>query len=162
VDEPDIGDFTPLLDLVMTSWNWRWAPSPAVQLEVAKILLAAGANPDRPGGRDMLAPQREGLSPLMAAAHAKRFELATLLLEHSRTPASASKLGYNVIHLVFLDQNLQQFNMRLDDAARAFIELAASKGVDPAAPLGELGTLKDVAQRAGAIELAKFFGGLQG
>lgn len=161
VDEPDIGDYTPLLDLVMTSWYFRWAPSPAVQLEVAELLLDAGADPDRQGGRDTLAPQREGLSPLMAAANAKRFELARLLLERSSNPAATHKLGYNLVHLVFLNQNLQQFNLRLDDQAKAFIELAVHKGVDPAAPLGEMGTLKDIAERAGAIDLARFLAGLK-
>ncbi len=160
VDQPDVGDYTPLHDLVLTAWNWRWAPSPAVRLEVAKLLLDAGANPDRLGGRDMLAPHREGMSPLMVAAHAKQYELAKLLLERSKNPTATTKLGYNLIHLVFLDLNMQQFDLRMKDDAKAFIELAVSKGVDPGAKVGDAGSMKEIAQRSGAIELAKFFSGL--
>lgn len=156
VDEPDVGDFTPLLDLVELSWAWRWAPTPEVQLEVAKLLLDAGADPDRLGGKNMLAQKREGLSPLMAAVNAKRFDLAALLLERSKNPAATHKLGYNLIHFVFLDRNLGQFDLRMKDDARAFIEFAVAKGVDPSASLEGVGTLKEVAQRAGAIELSKF------
>ncbi len=36
------------------------------------------------------------------------------------------------------------------------VELAVSKGIDPLAPLGESGTLKEIAEQIGAIDAARF------
>jgi hypothetical protein len=37
-----------------------------------------------------------------------------------------------------------------------FLKLAVSKGIDPLAPLGESGTLKEIAEQIGAIDAARF------
>jgi len=55
----------------------------------------------------------------------------------------------------------RQVHFNLSPEGRAFVTLAVSKGIDPLAPIGESGTLKDMAEQTGAIDTARFLAGLK-
>jgi len=153
-DQTDKGGDTPLSVLIYNA-NAYWGATPPETLNaVAKVLLEAGANPD---ARNM-----KGWSPLQTAVLQKRFDTATLLLEHSKNPASTTKEGLNLIQLAFLSQDKQQFYFKLDEPTRAFVTLAVSKGVDPNQKTEGMGTMKEIAQQSGAIDVAQFLSSLKG
>ena len=152
----DVNGDTALHDLVMSNvQQFGRGPSPQVQADVLKALLDAGANVDAMNRPTLIGGQ--GMSPLMLAVVWKQWALATAMLEHTKNPAQATASGFNLIHLVFLmPQNMQQFDLTLRPDAATFIKAAASKGVDPNAKVGEMGSMKEIAQQNGAIELAQF------
>ncbi len=117
-------------------------------MPIIQLLLDAGADPD--------AQTFEGLTPAMLALRAKMYDVAGALLERSKNPNLTDKKGYNLIHHALLVPGLNQFNLGLTDDIRAFIELAASKGVDPMQPVGAGDTLVSLAEQNGAIDLAQF------
>lgn len=114
---------------------------------LVEILLDTGADPDLPNYR--------GLSPLMLALQQRQFGVARLLLDQSKNPGMTVEPGFNLIHLVFLNSSMNQFELRLDEEREAFIRAAVARGVNPLAPVDGMGTLKDIAERNGAIELAR-------
>ena len=118
------------------------------RLEVGKILMASGADPD--------IANREGTTPLMLAVSARQFTLATEMLNRSKAPAALDGNGMTLVHLAFYVALSQQVSFNLTPEGRAFITLAVGKGVDPLAPIGASGTLKDLAEQVGAIDVARF------
>ena len=152
-DQADVWGNTPLHELILTPVGWGRPIPKEEYAAIAKALLDAGANPD--------AQNKGGLSPLMAAASAKKFDLATLFLEHSKDPKGVTKDGYNLVHLTFLDPTMSQFNLNITPDVQTFVQAAVNKGVDAQQPIGEMGTLKQIAEKNGAIDMARFFSGLQ-
>jgi antitoxin component YwqK of YwqJK toxin-antitoxin module len=155
VDQADRVGNTPLNELVRNSLNYYLGGTPPETVfAVSKILIDAGANPDT--------QDREQWSALMTAVLYKKFDVATLLLEHSKNPAATSKEGLNLVQLAFLSPDKQQFYMKLDDATKAFVTLAVSKGVDPNQKAGDMGSMKEIALQSGAIDVAQFLSSLKG
>jgi antitoxin component YwqK of YwqJK toxin-antitoxin module len=113
-----------------------------------QALTAAGADPD--------AQTNQGLTATILALQAKMYDVAGALLEKSLKPGQTDRNGLNVIHHAFIVAGLNQVNLDLPDDRRAFVELAVSKGVDPAEPLGDAGSLVAIAEQNGAIELAQY------
>jgi ankyrin repeat protein len=98
-------------------------------MPMIQMLLDAGGDPD--------AQTYEGLTPAMLALQARMYDVAGALLERSKNPGQPDKQGLNLIHRAFLVPGMNnQFSLELTDDIRAFVELAASKGVDPRAPIG--------------------------
>jgi antitoxin component YwqK of YwqJK toxin-antitoxin module len=118
------------------------------RLEVGRILMESGADPD--------VANREGTTPLMLAVSARQFALATEMLSRSKAPAVADRNGMNLVHLAFYVPLSRQVIFSLTPEVRAFVTLAASRGVNPLAPIGSSGTLKDLAEQVGAIDVARF------
>jgi hypothetical protein len=121
-------------------------------LQVSNTLLAGGGDPD------LL--NRAGKSPLMLAVLARKFAIATEMLERSQAPDQVDPRGLNLIHLTFFVELTNSFQLGLSDPVRGFVELAVSKGVDANQPIGDMGTLKDVAEQSGAIDLAQYLAAL--
>ena len=118
-------------------------------MPMIQMLLDAGADTD--------AQTYEGLTPAMLALQAKMYDVAGALLEHSKNPRQTDKQGFNLIHHAFLVPGMNnQFSLELTDDIRTFVELAASKGVDPRAPIGDGQSLVDLAEQNGAIDLAQY------
>ena len=117
------------------------------EIESSQI-MDSGADPDL--------ANREGATPLMLAVSARQFALATEMLNRSKVPAAVDRNGMNLVHLAFYVALSRQVSFNLTPEVRAFIILATSKGVDPLAPIGSSGTLKDLAEQAGAIDVARF------
>jgi hypothetical protein len=90
----------------------------------------------------------------------RQFPLATEMLNRSQKPTLTGPRGLNLIDLAFFVELGNQFQLGLTDEVRAFVELAARKGVDPAAKVGDMGTLREIAEQSGAIDLARFLAGL--
>jgi antitoxin component YwqK of YwqJK toxin-antitoxin module len=153
-DQADQLGVTPLNDLIYNSTTYYQGGVPPERLmAVAKLLVDAGANPD--------SKNSTGWSALQTAALYKKFDVATLLLEHSKDPAATTKEGLNLVQLAFLSPDKQQFYFKLDDPTKEFIKLAVSKGVDPNQKTGEMGSMKEIALQAGAIDVAQFLTSLQ-
>jgi hypothetical protein len=89
------------------------------------------------------------------------WDVATALLDKSTKPELASRQGYNLIHQVFVVPGLSQVDLDLTDDKKAFIEAAVKKGVDPKAKLGD-DTLAQIAEKNGAIDVAKYLAALGG
>jgi hypothetical protein len=123
------------------------------RLEVGKILMASGADPD--------IANRAGTTPLMLAVSARQFALATEMLTRSKAPVAVDESGMNLVHLVFYVALTRQVSFNLTPESRAFITLAVGKGIDPLAPIGTSGTLKDMAEQVGAIDVARFLAELK-
>jgi antitoxin component YwqK of YwqJK toxin-antitoxin module len=123
------------------------------RLEVGTILMDAGADPD--------IANREGTTPLMLAVSARQFPLAIEMLNRSKAPAAVDRNRMNLVHLAFYVALSRQVHFSLSPEGRAFVTLAVSKGIDPLAPIGESGTLKAMAEQAGAIDMARFLAGLK-
>jgi antitoxin component YwqK of YwqJK toxin-antitoxin module len=154
-DQADQHGTTPLNDLIYNSTTYYQGGVPPERLmAVTKLLVDAGANPDTKNST--------GWSALQTAALYKKFDVATLLLEHSKDPAATTKEGLNLVQLAFLSPDKQQFYFKLDDPAKEFVKLAVSKGVDPKQKAGEMGSIQEIALQAGAMDVAQFFTSLQG
>lgn len=153
-NHPDAWGNTVLHEVVKTHVYIGGIVSNEKRLEVGRILMESGADPDT--------VNREGTTPLMLAVSARQFPLATEMLNRSKAPTAVDRNGMNLIHLAFYVALSQQVSFNLTPEARAFITLAVSKGVDPLAPIGESGTLKDLAEQVGAIDVARFLTGLKG
>ncbi|MEQ8486626.1 MAG: hypothetical protein RIB46_19865 [Pseudomonadales bacterium] len=123
------------------------------RLEVGRILMGAGADPD--------IANREATTPLMLAVNARQFPLAVEMLDRSKAPAALDANGMNLIHLAFYLPASRQVRFDLSPEVQDFVSRAAAKGVDARAPLGESGTLKDIAEQVGAIEVARYLAALQ-
>jgi ankyrin repeat protein len=153
-DKADELGSTPLNDLVNNSMGYYLGgTSPARLLAAAKILVDSGANPD--------SQNSTGWSALQTAVLYKKFEVATLLLDHSKNPAAPTKEGLNLVQLAFLSPDKQQFYFKLDEPTKAFVKLAVGKGVDPDQKAGEMGSIKEIALQAGAIDVAQFLTSLK-
>lgn len=153
-DQADHLGATPLNDLINNSMNYYLGgTSPARLMAAAKILVDAGANPDT---MSMM-----GMSALQTATLYKKFDIATLLLERSKNPTGTTKDGFNLVQLSFMSPDKSQFYFKLDEPAQAFIKLAVSKGVDPNQKAGDMGSMKEIALQAGAVDVAKFLTSLQ-
>ena len=160
VNQADLVGNTPLHEVMLTIGNFGRSASPEVIAAVVKVLLDAGADVDALDNDSTWIQQP--MSPLMLATLRKQFAVATTMLDHSKKPnQTTSKDGFNLIQLAFLTPDMQQFDLRLTPETEAFVRLAVSKGVDPNAKAGENGSMKDIAERAGAIDLAKFFSSLK-
>jgi antitoxin component YwqK of YwqJK toxin-antitoxin module len=132
-----------------------WRPATLADHQpLIDMLLAAGADVD--------AQDHEGFTPVMLALRARMWDVATALLERSTKPELASKEGYNLIHQVFVVPGVMQVDLELTDAKKAFVEAAVKKGVDPKAKLANGDTLQQVAEKNGAIDVAKFFAEIGG
>jgi ankyrin repeat protein len=151
-NHPDASGSTVLHEVVKTHVYIGGIVTNEKRLEVGRILMESGADPDL--------ANREATTPLMLAVSARQFALATEMLNRSKTPASVDRNGMNLVHLAFYVPLSRQVTFNLTPEVRAFVTLAASKGVDPLAPIGSSGTLKDLAEQAGAIDVAKFLAGL--
>ncbi len=116
--------------------------------EVGTMLMDAGADPD--------IANREATTPLMLAVTARQFPLATEMLNRSKNPTALDGNGLNLIHLAFFIPLGNQVRFELTPPVQDFLKLAVSKGIDPLAPLGESGTLKEIAEQIGAIDAARF------
>jgi antitoxin component YwqK of YwqJK toxin-antitoxin module len=156
--QADIVGNTPLHELVVSMTYMGRSPSPQTEAEVAKLFVDAGADVDVLNNGNLL--NQQPMSPLMMATLQKQFAIATMLLDHSKNPAQTTKDGMNLVHLAFLAPNQQQFMLKSTPESEAFIKLAVSKGVDPNAKVGEMGSMKDIAEQAGAIDVAKFLASL--
>ncbi len=149
VDAPDNLGVTPLNDLVVNSTTYYLGGvPPQTAVDVAQLLVDAGANPDT--------KNRAGWSALQSAVLYKKFPLATLLLEHSKSPTDTTKEGFNLVQLAFLSPDKQQFYFKLNDETQAFIKAAVAKGVDPARKTEGMGSMKEIALQSGAVDVAKF------
>jgi antitoxin component YwqK of YwqJK toxin-antitoxin module len=154
VKQADVEGDTPLHALLVSTSYYGRQLSDADSAAVMQVLLAAGADVD--------AQNRKGLSPLMVAVQQKRFPIAAMLLDKSQKPGLATKEGYNLVHLAFISPDMSQFMLDLSEPVKSFVELAVKKGVDPSAPVGDQGgTLKEIAEKSGAIELAQYLAGLK-
>jgi ankyrin repeat protein len=71
-----------------------------------------------------------------------------------------TKRGVNLVHMAFLDQS-ERFELEPSAEARAFAELAVAKGVDPNQKVGDGSTLKEIAEKNGAIDFAQYLAGLK-
>lgn len=151
-NHPDASGNTVLHEVVKTHVYIGGIVTNEKRLEVGRILMNSGADPD--------VANREGTTPLMLAVSARQFALATELLNRSKTPAAVDRNGMNLVHLAFYVPLSRQVSFNLTPEVRAFVTLAASKGIDPHAPIGSSGTLKDLAEQAGAIDFARFMAGL--
>jgi hypothetical protein len=115
-----------------------------------QMLLDRGADPD--------APNAEGFTPIMLALYFDQFDVATALLEKSKNPSLVTKRGFNLVHMAFLDSG-DRIELEPSAEARAFAELAVKKGVDPNQKIGD-DTLKELAEKNGAIDFAQYLAGL--
>jgi antitoxin component YwqK of YwqJK toxin-antitoxin module len=157
--QADIVGDTPLHELIVSMTYYGRAPTPQVEADVAKLLVDAGADVDAMNKANLV--NQNPMSPLMLATLQKQFDIATMLLEHSKNPGQTTADGLNLVHMAFLTPNMQQFNLKMTPDVVAFVKLAVAKGVDPNAKVGENGSMKDIAEQAGAIDVAKFFASLQ-
>ncbi|MGE0624132.1 MAG: hypothetical protein AB7I04_05265 [Pseudomonadales bacterium] len=119
---------------------------------VAITLLDGGADPDVLNG--------QGKSPLMLATLARKFPIALEMLSRSKSPTLKDRNGLNLIQLAFFNESGRNFQLGLNDQIRAFIEAAMAKGIDPNEPIEGMGTLKQISEQAGAIDLARYLAGL--
>jgi len=78
------------------------------------------------------------------------------MLNRSKNPTALDGNGLNLIHLAFFIPLGNQVRFELTPPVQDFLKLAVSKGIDPLAPLGESGTLKEIAEQIGAIDAARF------
>ncbi len=115
-------------------------------------LLDAGADPD--------AQNSQGQTPIMLAVRSDLFDVATLLLEKSKNPTLVNKQGFNLVHIAFLD-TYDRFELEPSAETRAFVELLVKKGVDPHQKIGDGDSLKQIAEKNGAIDLAQYLAGLK-
>lgn len=122
------------------------------RLEVGRTLMRSGADPD--------IANRERITPLMLAVTARQFALATEMLKRSDDPAALDANDMNLIHLAFYLPFSRQVRFELTDEIRDFVSLAAGRGIDPHARLGEAGSLKEMAEQVGAIDVARYLAGL--
>jgi antitoxin component YwqK of YwqJK toxin-antitoxin module len=152
-NHPDASGNTALHEVVKTHVYIGGIVSNEKRLEVGRILMESGADPD--------VANREGTTPLMLAVAARQFPLAIEMLNRSKHPAAVDKNGMNIVHLAFYVALSRQVSFNLTPEAREFVTLAAGKGVDPLAPIGTSGSLKDLAEQAGAIDVARFLTGLK-
>jgi hypothetical protein len=95
----------------------------------------------------------------MAALY-KHFDVASQMLEKTKAPTATTQEGFNLVHLAFLTPDKTQFNLRLDDKVKAFVQAAVAKGVDPNQKAGENPTMKEIALQAGAVDVAQFLSSL--
>ena len=119
---------------------------------VAIALMDGGASPDVLNG--------QGKSPLMLATLARKFPIAMEMLSRSKDPTLKDKNGLNLIQLAFFNESARNFQLGLNDQIQQFIEAAMAKGVDPNEPIEGMGTLKQISEQAGAIDLARYLSGL--
>ena len=115
-------------------------------------LMDGGASPDVLNG--------QGKSPLMLATLARKFPIAMEMLSRSKDPTLKDKNGLNLIQLAFFNESARNFQLGLNDQIQQFIEAAMAKGVDPNEPIEGMGTLKQISEQAGAIDLARYLSGL--
>jgi ankyrin repeat protein len=120
---------------------------------VAIALMDGGADPD--------VLNAEGKSPLMMATLAHKFPIAMEMLARSHQPTQKGPNGLNLIQQAFFNELSRSFQLGLNDQVQQFIEAAMKKGVDPNEPIEGMGTLKEISQQAGAIDLARYLAGLQ-
>ncbi len=153
VKQADVQGDTPLHALLLSTSYYGRQITDADLMAAMQVLLAAGADPD--------AQNRSGFTPLMVAVQQKRFPVAAALLDKSRKPNLTTKDGYNLVHLAFITPDMTQFRLDLSEPVKSFVDLAVKKGVDPAARIGDQGTLKEIAEKSGAIELAQYLAGLK-
>ena len=151
VDQQDEQGLTPLTELMRSSYGYGGV-SPEVATPTANALLDAGASPDTVA--------KDGMTPLILAVLYKQFDVATKMLEKSKTPNVVTKDGFNLIHIAFLSPMGGQFLLKLDDKTKTFLQAAVAKGVDPNLKAGENGTMKEIALSAGAIDVAQFLSSL--
>jgi len=119
----------------------------------AIALMDGGADPDVLNG--------QGRSPLMLATLARKFPIAMEMLARSDEPTRKDPNGLNLIQQAFFNEASRRFQLVLDDQIKQFIELAMKQGVDPNEPIEGMGTLKQISEQAGAIDLARYLAGLQ-
>jgi antitoxin component YwqK of YwqJK toxin-antitoxin module/ankyrin repeat protein len=122
-------------------------------LAVAIALMDGGADPDVING--------QGKSPLMMATLARKFPIAMEMLKRSDQPMQKDANGLNLIHLVFFNELARNFQLGLNDQIKQFVELAVQKGVNPNEPIEGMGTLKQISEQAGAIDLARYLAGFE-
>lgn len=152
-DQADqVGD-TPLSGLIGNSSAYWGATPPELLMSVAKILVDAGASPDT--------KNNAGWTPLQTAALNKKFDVASMLLEHSKDASGTTKEGFNLVQLAFLSPDKQQFYFKLDEPAKAFVTLAVGKGADVNHKVEGMGSMKEIAQQSGAIDVAQFLSSLK-
>jgi len=160
VNQADIVGNTALHEIILSMNNFGRTLPPDLVNSVVKLLIDSGADVDVLDNDSTWIQQP--LSPLMAATLHKQFAAATEMLGHSKNPDQKTpKDGFNLIQLAFISPDMQQFNLKMTPDVEAFVKLAVSKGVDPNAKAGDNGSMKDIAEQAGAIDLAKFFASLK-
>ncbi len=65
------------------------------------------------------------------------------------------------MQLAFLSPDKQQFYFKLDEPTKAFVTLAVSKGADVNHKVEGMGSMKEIAQQSGAIDVAQFLSSLK-